>query len=97
MKGAPSEALRQKLELLINHPEVTQALSLSQSSATIQPAAPAEPSAPSPPPAASAQPPPVPLNPDASAQLQKLKELYEKGLITEDVYKEKMRQILKQL
>jgi len=32
-----------------------------------------------------------------ATQLQKLKELYEKGLVTEDVYKEKMREILNRL
>jgi len=103
MSGAARDAFRQKLELVINAPEVTQALSVSESPATAEPAAPAPPVAPRPP-AASGPPPaagsPQPAGPptsDVATQLQKLKELYEKGLVTEDVYKEKMREILNKL
>ena len=96
ISGAARDAFRQKLELLINAPEVTQALSVSESPATAEPAAPTQPVAP-PPPAAGGQPPPPSPTPDVATQLQKLKELYEKGLVTEDVYKEKMREILNRL
>jgi len=96
MSGTARDAFRQKLEVLINYPEVTQALTLSESPATVEPVAPTQPLGPRPP-AASGQPPAMPLTPDVSTRLQKLKELYEKGLITEDVYKEKMKQILNQL
>jgi len=96
MSGAARDAFRQKLELLINAPEVTQALSVSEPPATAEPAAPPQPVAPRPP-AAGGQPPATSPTPDVAAQLQKLKELYEKGLVTEDVYKEKMREILNRL
>ncbi|PWU17718.1 MAG: hypothetical protein C5B48_15645 [Candidatus Rokuibacteriota bacterium] len=96
MSGAARDAFRQKLELLINSPELTQALSVSESPATAEPAAPTPPAAPGPP-AASGQPPATPPAPDVATQLQKLKELYEKGLVTEDLYKEKMREILNKL
>jgi hypothetical protein len=96
MSGSARDAFRQKLELLINDPEVTQALTFTQSPATVQPVAPTQPPAP-PPPAASSQPPAMPVSPDVATQLQKLKELYEKGLVTEDVYKERMREILNKL
>ena len=104
MGGAPRDAFRQKLELLINSPDVTRALSVSDSPATAEPAPPAAPRSPaaSPPPAtplppAASPPPATSPAPDVETQLQKLKELYEKGLITEDVYKEKMREILNRL
>ncbi len=96
MSGSARDVFRQKLEQLINDPEVTQALTFSASPAAVQPAAPPQP-APPPPPAASGPPPAVPISPDVATQLQKLKELYEKGLVTEDVYKEKMREILNKL
>ena len=93
MSGAAPDAFRQKLELLMNYPEITQALALRESSPTVEPpplSAP-RPLAPSP------QPPAISPSPDVAAQLRKLKDLHEQGLITEDVYKEKMRQILNQL
>jgi hypothetical protein len=99
LRGAPRDAFRQKLELMINAPEVTQALSVSESPATAEPAAPTPPAPPRPP-AARGQPPALSPTPDAATQLQKLKELfqlYEKGLVTEDVYKAKMREILNKL
>jgi hypothetical protein len=93
--GAAGDAFRQKLERVLNAPEVTRALSVSQAPAVAAPVAPAPPVAPPP---AAADPPPAPsLTPDVATRLQKLKELYEKGLVTEDVYKEKMREILKGL
>ena len=94
MSGAARDAFRQKLELLINSPEVTQALTLSVPPATAEP--PTQPAAP-PPSGASGQPPAISPTSDVATQLQKLKELYEKGLVTEDVYKEKMREILNRL
>src|SRR5262249_1141214 len=96
MSGAARDAFREKLELLINAPEVTAALTASGLPATAEPAAPTQPLAP-PPPAPSGQPPTPSPTSDVTTQLQKLKELYEKGLITEDVYKERMREILKKL
>ena len=96
MRGAPRDAFRQKLELLVNAPEITQALSVSGSPATAEPPRPTPPAAPRPP-AASDRPPAASPAPDVAAQLQKLKELYDKGLVTEDVYKEKMREILNKL
>ena len=96
IRGAVRDAFRQKLELMINAREVTQALSVSESPATAEPAAPAPPAPPRPP-AASGQPPALSPTPDVATQLQRLKELYEKGLVTEDVYKEKMREILNKL
>jgi hypothetical protein len=96
MSGAARDAFRQKLESLIDSPEVTRALSLNEPPATAQPATPTQPVAPRPP-ATSGQPPAVSPTPDVATQLQKLKELYEKGLVTEDVYKEKMREILNRL
>src|SRR5262245_1279766 len=96
IRGAARDAFRQKLEQLINSSEVTQALSVKEVPATAEPVAPTQPVVPRPP-AASGQPlPPTPA-PDVGTQLQKLKELYEKGLVTEDVYKEKMREILNRL
>src|SRR5262249_19464212 len=102
MTGPSRVASRQKLELLINSPEVAQALSVSEPRPTAEPAAPTQPAAPPQPeaprpPAASGQPPAIPPTPDVATRLQKLKELYEKGLITEDLYKEKMREILNKL
>jgi len=94
--GAARDAFRQKLELLINAPEITQALSASESPAAAESVAPAQPGEPRPP-AASGQPPTTSPTSDVATQLQKLKELYDKGLITEDVYKEKMREILNRL
>ena len=90
ISGAARDAFRQKLELLINAPEVTRALSVSEPPATAEPVAPRPPAASGPPPATS------PTS-DVATQLQKLKELYDKGLVTEDVYKEKMREILNRL
>jgi len=101
MSGAPRDAFRHKLELLINSPDVTRALSVSESPATAEPAPPRPPAAipppAGPPPPAASPPPATSPAPDVETQLQKLKELYEKGLITEDVYKEKMREILNRL
>jgi len=59
--------------------------------------APRPPAASGPPPAAGSPQPAGPPTSDVATQLQKLKELYEKGLVTEDVYKEKMREILNKL
>ena len=95
ISGAARDAFRQKLEPLINAPEVTQALSVSELPATAEPPALTQPEAPRPP--AAGQPPATSPAPDVATQLQKLKELYEKGLVTEDVYKEKMREILNRL
>ncbi|MGH7332711.1 MAG: hypothetical protein ACREKS_08195 [Candidatus Rokuibacteriota bacterium] len=64
MSGAARDAFRQKLELLINYPEVTQALTVSESSTTVEPVAPTQPLAPRPP-AASGQPPAMPRTPDS--------------------------------
>ena len=106
ISGAARDAFRQKLELLINAPEVTQALAVSESPATAEPVAPTQPAVPTQPvvptqpprpPAAGVPPPATSPTPDVATQLQKLKELYEKGLVTEDVYKEKMREILNRL
>ena len=112
ISGTARDAFREKLELLMNYPEVTRALTVTESPAVepvAPPATPPPPAAgtqPMAPPAAGTQPmaPPAagtqPMAPPASdvaTQLQKLKDLYERGLITEDVYKEKMRQILNQL
>jgi len=96
MSGAARDAFRQKLELLINSPEVTQALTLSAPTTTAEPAPPTLPVAPRPP-GAGEQSPATSPTPDVASQLQRLKELYEKGLVTEDVYKEKMREILNRL
>jgi hypothetical protein len=96
MSGAARDTFRQKLELLINSPEVTQALNLSEPATTAEPAPPTPPAVPRPP-GASEQSPATSPTPDVASQLQRLKELYEKGLVTEDVYKEKMREILNRL
>jgi hypothetical protein len=93
MSGAARDVFRQKLELLINAPDITEALN-SSAAATAEPAVPAPPVVPASP-GTSGEPPAI--SPDLEAQLQKLKNLYEKGLITEDVYKEKMREILNKL
>jgi hypothetical protein len=92
MGGPARDAFRRKLESLINAPEVTQALNVNEAPATAAPTS----GGPNPP-AASGEPPTSSRAADVETQLQKLKELYEKGLITEDVYKEKMRQILNKL
>ena len=97
ISGPTRDAFRHKLEQLMNVPEVTRALSVSAAPVTIEPTAPAQPAAPPHPPATSGQPLAPSLAPDVATQLQKLKELYEKGLVTEDVYKEKMREILNKL
>ncbi len=81
---SPVEAFRQKIEELIK-PDVASALTLNQSAE-----APPKPV----PPTTSASPDIRPADATPAGQLQRLKDLHDKGLITDDVYKEKMREIL---
>jgi hypothetical protein len=83
---SPTETFRQKIAALVT-PDVSRALVPSQTADTPIPI-------PTPVPAAAVAPADVKPADSSVAQLQRLKDLHERGLITEDVYKEKMREIL---
>jgi hypothetical protein len=82
---SPIDAFRQKITALVT-PDVSRALIPSQTADTPPPPTPA--------PATAAAPKP---GDSTAAPLQRLKDLRDQGLITEDVYKEKMREILNKL
>lgn len=85
--GPPTQALRQMLERLLNEPKVANAIASNVR----------DPPASTPAPVTNQPSGTAPSESDVADQLQRLKELHEKGLITEDIYKEKMKQILNRL